>query len=181
MASNPIAKLNPRKQKYVRALAKGGTKKSAALAAGYSASTAKNPHLIETADARQAFVEVMRKAISPNRLAKVVREGTEAMDTQFFSKDGLVVDSRNVIAWGERRRYAELGAQFANYWSPRQEIEHTQKLDEGTARRLSDIAEKLGVMDLEYEDRRELRKSHVTLDAQQLTVAQVEDGDQEAE
>src|SRR5260370_42062491 len=123
----------------------------------------------------------MRKAISPGRLARVVKEGLDAHETQFFSKDGLVIDSRDVVAWGERRKYAELGAQFANYWSPRQEIEHTQKIDEGTARRLADIAEKIGLMDLEYEDRRELRKSHVTLDAQQLTVAQVEDGDQEAE
>src|SRR5260370_7879416 len=109
MASNPIAKLNPRKQKYVRALAKGGTKKSAALAAGYSASTAQNPHLIETAHARQAFVEVMRKAISPNRLAKVITEGTEAMDTQFLRKTGLIVVSSSVIVSADTQMNTKLG------------------------------------------------------------------------
>jgi hypothetical protein len=36
-----------------------------------------------------------------------IKDGLDAMRTQFFQKDGIVTDSRDVVAWGERRAYAE--------------------------------------------------------------------------
>ena len=37
-----------------------------------------------------------------------IKEGLDAQETKFFQKDGLVTDSRDVIAWSERREYAAL-------------------------------------------------------------------------
>lgn len=41
------------------------------------------------------------------QVAKRIIEGLDAQETKFFQKDGLVTDTRDVIAWGERRAYAE--------------------------------------------------------------------------
>lgn len=41
------------------------------------------------------------------KVAQRIKEGLDAMETKFFQKDGIVTDSRDVIAWGERRGYIE--------------------------------------------------------------------------
>ena len=40
------------------------------------------------------------------------------MDTKFFSSEGSVTDSRDVIAWSERRAYAEMAASYGGYFVP---------------------------------------------------------------
>ena len=41
-------------------------------------------------------------------VANRIKEGLDAQETKFFQKDGVVTDSRDVIAWSERREYAAL-------------------------------------------------------------------------
>ena len=118
-----------KQKKYVDNLSKGMTKKDAALAAGYSASVANsvnggaNQRRIETPEVREAFAALIRKKISPEKIAKRINEGLDAMETKFFQKDGNVVESRDVIAWSERRQYAELAAEYGDYVAPKKPVE----------------------------------------------------------
>jgi hypothetical protein len=64
------------------------------------------------------FYEVVRKAIPPEKIAKRLREGLNAKETQFFQKDGIVTDHRDVISWSERRQYLQLAAEFGGYHRP---------------------------------------------------------------
>jgi hypothetical protein len=45
-------------------------------------------------------------------------EGVGATETKFFSHEGKVQDSRDVVAWSERRQYAELAAEYGGYHVP---------------------------------------------------------------
>jgi hypothetical protein len=73
---------------------------------------------IETKDVRQAFAALIRETIPPERITKAISEGLDAMETKFFSSEGEVKDSRDVIAWSERRAYAELAAEYGQYHVP---------------------------------------------------------------
>jgi hypothetical protein len=44
-----------------------------------------------------------------------IAEGVDATATVFFHKDGVVVESHDVIAWGERRKYIQLAAEYGGY------------------------------------------------------------------
>ena len=95
------------------------TKKDAALAAGYAPSTAlRVANNIETPDVRAAFAELMRKKAPAAKIAARIAEGLDATKTEFFQKDGVVTDSRDVIAWNERRMYASLAAEYGGYFIP---------------------------------------------------------------
>jgi len=113
------AELPPRKQRYVEERIAGKTRRAAALDAGYSTSMASHAaEKIETADVRQAFSALVRETIPPERIAKAISEGLGAMETKFFSSEGSVTDTRDVIAWSERRAYAEMAASYGGYWKP---------------------------------------------------------------
>jgi hypothetical protein len=99
-----------------------GTKKDAALAAGYALSTAHQAHLIESPDVKEAFKRLIREKIPGEKIATRVAEGLDAKQTIFFQKDGIVCDSRDVIAWGERRAYAQLAAEYGGYFTPQVEM-----------------------------------------------------------
>jgi hypothetical protein len=99
-----------------------GTKKDAALAAGYALSTATNSFIVETRDVREAFKKLIREKIPGEKIAARVAEGLDAQETIFFQKDGIVCDSRDVVAWGERRAYAQLAAQYGGYFTPQVEM-----------------------------------------------------------
>ena len=84
--------------------------------AGYAPATAHNAKdKIETPDVREAFAALIRQKISADKIAQRIAEGLDAEETKFFQKDGAVVESRDVIAWSERRAYAELAAEFGDY------------------------------------------------------------------
>lgn len=123
MASE-FSKLSPQKKKYVKARASGMTKKDAALAAGYAESTSlRVANNIETPDVRAAFAEIMRKAAPPEKIARRVAEGLDAMETKFFQSEGSVVETRDVVAWSERRQYAALAADLGGYFVPAKAME----------------------------------------------------------
>jgi hypothetical protein len=113
-----VAALPPKKQAYVQGRLEGKSKRQAALAAGFSESMADHPAKIETKDVREAFAALIRETIPPERITKAISDGLDAMETKFFSSEGEVKDSRDVIAWTERRQYVELAAEYGGYHAP---------------------------------------------------------------
>lgn len=113
-----------KQREYIKQRVKNptGTKKEAAIAAGYAMSTASRSNVYENADVKKAFQELIRKKISADKIADRVAEGMDAKETIFFQKDGIVCDSRDVVAWGERRAYAQLAAQYGGYFTPQVEM-----------------------------------------------------------
>lgn len=109
-----------RRRKVLNGLIAGKSLTEAALDAGYSESTAAvacrdiMPHI------REAFQEAMHRRIPIGKLAETISAGMTAEETQFFQKDGVVTDERNVIAWSERRRYSELASRLMNLEPPRE-------------------------------------------------------------
>lgn len=123
MSSDPLNGLPPRKRAYVKARAAGKTKKAAALKAGYAPSTAlKAKTHIETEDVLKAFQKLIRSKIPAQKIVDRIDEGMDAMETKFFQKDGLVTDSRDVIAFGERRAYTALAAEYGGYFTPEMQL-----------------------------------------------------------
>jgi len=112
------AALPPEKQRYLEARMEGKTRRASALAAGYSESMASHPDKIETKDVREVFAALIRETIPPERIAKTIMEGIGATETKFFAHEGEVQDSREVVAWSERRQYAVLAAEYGGYHLP---------------------------------------------------------------
>lgn len=46
-------------------------------------------------------------------------DGIGATETKFFSREDVVQDSREVIAWSERHQYIELAAEYGLYHIPK--------------------------------------------------------------
>jgi hypothetical protein len=57
---------------------------------------------------RFAFQELVRSAISAEKLAQRLAEGLDAIDTEFAKFEGSITDERTLIAWSERRLYISL-------------------------------------------------------------------------
>lgn len=94
----------------------GKSKTEPALDAGFSETMAVHTaDTIQTPDAREASALLISDMIPPERVAKTIAEGMAAMETKFFSYEGVVQDQREVPAWSERRRYAELAAEYGGY------------------------------------------------------------------
>lgn len=142
MSDDPLGNLSPKKRRYVKELSKGKTKKDAAISAGYSETTAAvaKSH-IETPEVREAFRELIQKAIPAEKIAQRIAEGLDAEETKFFQKDGFVQDQKNVIAWSERRAYAELASEWGGYFVPRQEISIDADFDDWTDEELQRFIE----------------------------------------
>ncbi len=102
----------------MKALARGLSRRKAALSAGYSESTAdKVVSRVETPDVKAVFRDLLQRAVPPPRLVAVAQDGLSAMKTEYFTKDGQVTDQRDTIAWAERRQYAQMVAEWAGYVS----------------------------------------------------------------
>ena len=171
MANNKINSLPAKKQRYIVALSEEKSRRQAAISAGYSESYAsKAKSHIETADVKLAFQELMRSKIPAGKIVRRIREGMDAVNTEFFAHQGVVVSSRDTINYRERREYTTLAAQMGGYYAPKQEIDVTQKVDENTVRRLTDISDKLNLLDLSNEELKMLDSSHITLDMQEHTI-----------
>ena len=166
MAKRPkqhLHQLPLKKQKYAHLRLQGLTKKDAMMKAGYSEATAHTPAQIETADFKAIFQDLVRKKIPVSKIIKRVADGLDAVETKFFTHNGVVTDSRDTVLWNERRQAAELAAQMGGYWNPRHEIEQTQKIDERTLSRFADIAERLQLNELDLDERRKLAEAHVPI------------------
>lgn len=121
---NGHKQLTKKQAKYLEGIAEGKTKKAAALAAGYSLAAAHSVrHAVETPNVRTAFAELIRKIIPQGKIAKRINEGLDATETKFFAKDGIVLETRDVINWSERRQYAQLAAEFGDLVVPKRPAE----------------------------------------------------------
>lgn len=119
-AKNRVA-LKPRQAKLLEGLTKGKSVRAAALDAGYSPNTAQHPaDLLDTIAMREAMSRLLA---SPEKIAQRINEGLDAMETKFFQFKGGVCETRDVIAWSERRMYADLAAELKGL-KPTQKIEH---------------------------------------------------------
>lgn len=133
--------LTPKQTKYVRERLKGKTKKRAALDAGYTesmanAATAK----IENGEIRRRFRLAIQRHCSPEHIAQRISEGLDAEETKFWAEKGVVMDERNVVAWTERRNYAEMAAKYGGMYVEKQELE-VKEITDGSSRvaRLSEL------------------------------------------
>jgi len=116
MPSGDFTKLQPRQRKYIEALAQGMSKREALRAAQYSDNTA--PSRVENSSVKAAFARIVRRAVPAHKLAHRIAEGLDATETIFFQKGGVVAETRQVTAWGERRKYAQLVAEYGQYIPP---------------------------------------------------------------
>src|ERR1700731_1760720 len=159
-----LAPLSENRRKYVLNLAKGMSKREAALRAGYTISMAYHAsQKIETPDVKAAFQQLLLRKIPLSKAVRRIREGMDAVNTQFFAKDGIVTDHRDTINHTERRKYTSLYTQMAGAWTPKEEITHTQAIDQATLERFIRISEKLNLEAIPAEDMRALERSHVPL------------------
>ncbi len=114
MASPYFSSIKTAKQRaYLDNLTKGLSRTEAKRLAGYSETT--KPGQIETPQLKAQFGRLIRQHVPAHVLARRIAEGLEAKETKFFQSEGVVTDSRDVIAWGERRAYAEMAAKFGGY------------------------------------------------------------------
>ncbi|MGD0567040.1 MAG: hypothetical protein ABSA78_01440 [Candidatus Sulfotelmatobacter sp.] len=89
------------------------SKREALRAAQYSENTA--PSRVENSSVKAAFARIVRRAVPAHKLAQRIAEGVDAIETIFFQKDGIVIETRDVIAWGERRKYTQLAVEYGQY------------------------------------------------------------------
>jgi phage terminase small subunit len=103
-------RLKPRQAKLLEGIVEGKSVYSAAIDAGYSPNSAQHPsELLDTVAMRAALAKMIAPA---EKIAQRVNEGLDAMETKFFQFQGEVQEARDVIAWSERRQYAELAAKL---------------------------------------------------------------------
>lgn len=115
--------MTAQENEYVKGRIKGKSPRKAALDAKYSESMADNAkQKIERRPEIQAvlsaFATKLRKKIPAAKVIQRIAEGLDAKETKFFQKDGRVISKRDVVAWGERRAYAQLAAEFGAYHVP---------------------------------------------------------------
>jgi hypothetical protein len=86
------------------------SKREALRFAQYSENTA--PSRVENASVKAAFARIVRRAVPAHKLVQRPAEGVDATKTIFIQKNGGVIETRDVVAWGERRKYIQLAAAY---------------------------------------------------------------------
>jgi hypothetical protein len=127
---DPLVALSARKRIYLESLSTGKSKRQSALDAGYAESVARTAkEHIETPDVQKAFAALIRSVIPAEKIVARIAEGLDAMETKVFSFQGMVFDEKDLIAWGERREYAKMAAEYGEYFvSLPQKIVHSGKV-----------------------------------------------------
>jgi hypothetical protein len=111
------SKLTPRQAKFLQGIAELKSQEQAALDAGYSPSVARHAHrILEGTNVRAEFQKILSNWVDPDKVGQRIAEGLDAMETKFCKHRGVVMDSRDVIAWSERRAYIEMAAKYAGYY-----------------------------------------------------------------
>lgn len=89
----------------------------------------------------------MRRYVDPSKSGKRIAEGLDAVETRIFQHRGVITDSIEVVAWGERRKYIALAAEYAGYYGDDKEIDHSATpgdLSQCSDEELEDIIEHHG-------------------------------------
>ena len=105
-AKKPRA-LSHKQQKLIKALPKAASVSEAGRIAGYS--VAPSAHRALKAIERRMPEILDRHGLTEDYLVeKCLKPGLKANETKFFAHEGIVTDSRTVVAWGERRAYLDM-------------------------------------------------------------------------
>lgn len=111
LRQNAITRLPARKRAFVTARAEGKSIKLAAAQAGIAKSTGGQYDRAD--DVQAAYRLLMRRAVSPEKLVKLIKGGCEAKRS-VYSPDGKKVTER--ADWHVRRPYIEMAAKHAGYY-----------------------------------------------------------------
>lgn len=72
---------------------------------------------------REEFERLLTQSGATNqKLSMRIAEGLDAQETVFAKFEGKITDSRDVIAWGERRAYAEMICKIKRVITPENEL-----------------------------------------------------------
>lgn len=116
---DPLATLSARKRIYLESLVTGKTKRQSALDAGYAETVARTAkEHIETPDVRKAFAALIQSVIPAEKIVARIAEGLDAMETKIYAFQGMISDQQELVAWSERREYAQLAAEWGGYFVP---------------------------------------------------------------
>jgi len=110
VASGDFTPLRPKQRKYLEGRSQGMTKEQAKRFAQYADST--STASIESPSVKAAFARIVRRAVPAHKLAQRIAEGVDAKKTIFFQHQGVVKESRDLIAWSERREYVKLAVSW---------------------------------------------------------------------
>lgn len=116
-AKNPHEKLlkplTAREKKYIKGRAEGKTKQQSALDANYPPSVARDAgRWIERPHVQRAFQELMDRYIPDELIGQRMREGMSATQVKTASFNGEITDIQEFVDFEQRRKYAELAAEF---------------------------------------------------------------------
>lgn len=100
-------KLGLKQKKLVKALTKANSVAEAGRMAGYG--TRESTHRA-LKSVQEKMPEIMdRFGLTDEYLVEhCLKPGLTAMETKFFQKDGLVMEEKDVIAWGTRRDFLDM-------------------------------------------------------------------------
>lgn len=116
--SKEVVKLTDKQRKLVKGVARGDSLGKAAREAGYS-STGNASVAMSTI--REKFPQLMnRLGLTDESLVNdYLRPGMTAHETEFFQKDGIVTDEREVIAWPIRMRALDMAFNLKGSYAPK--------------------------------------------------------------
>lgn len=123
----------PRQRAYVAGVLAGKSKRRAALDAGYTESSARNPraNIESKPGVQRLFTNLMEKAgVSDELLAQRVYQGLFAMEIKFAILEGKITDKCSVVAFAERRAMLELALRLKGYLTERHEVGASRSLEE---------------------------------------------------
>lgn len=128
--AKPAKKKSPKKseakaakqRRFVSGLIDGKSMRKAALDAGYTESMADKAGEKILPGAQTEFQQELERAIPRARLIKRISEGLDARETKLLSFKGEYTEAKHLVAWSERRRYAELIAKLQGLLIERVEV-----------------------------------------------------------
>lgn len=119
-------RLTLKQKKFVKAYFETGNATEAARQAGYSPKRARQAGSENVAKrdlSQEAMAEILDKAgLTDEAIAHKLSEGADAKETKFFARDGLVIETRDVAAWGVRHSYLETALKAKGYLRNRVEV-----------------------------------------------------------
>lgn len=113
---------SPKRRRFVAGLIDGKSMRKAALDAGYTESMADNAGRKILPGAQTEFQQELEQAIPRARLIKRISEGLDAKETKVAQYEGEFTDTKNLVSYSERRRYAELIAKLQGLLIERVEV-----------------------------------------------------------
>jgi hypothetical protein len=112
----------PKRRRFVAGLIDGKSMRKAAIDAGYTQSMANDAGRKIMPGAQDEFRDLLGRSIPDDVLIQRISEGLDAKESKIAQYEGKFTDTKNLVAWGERRRYAELIAKLRGYLVERVEI-----------------------------------------------------------